>query len=143
MSQSNIREIINELISSESDSVRKAELEMQLKQYPSAYRAYLDYCNDYAEVFDSSEIPANPFFLAKLKNRMEERKQPKPVFEEVKWAPYTALASFAIVLGVLLGNQVGYTPVSEAESFTNEFMISNYELDDSFLLGMNLESNEK
>ena len=143
MSQNKAREIIKELINSETGSIRKAELEMQLKLYPSVNRAYLEYRTDYADVVNSSGIPENPFFLAKLKNRMEERKQPKPVFEKVQWAPYAVLASFAIVFGVLLGNQVDYVPVSEAESFTDEFMISDYEPDDTFLLGMNLESNEK
>ncbi len=143
MSQNITREIINELINSETGSMRKAELEKQLEQYPSAYKAWLKYRNDYSEVFNSSHIPANPFFLAKLKNRMEERKQPKPVFGKVQWAPYAALASLALVFGVFLGNQVDYTQEPEADSFTDEFVISDYELDDTFLLGMNLESNDK
>ena len=129
------KEIINELLTLESNDMRRAELEAELKKFRDLYQVYLNFKTDYEQVIMG--IPPNPFFLSKLKNSINEDSTRWPLLRKVQWAPYAILASLGIAFGVFLGNQVDYTSVPDEDSITEEFMISEYEIDDPFLLVVN------
>jgi len=129
------KEIINELLTLESNEIRRSELETELKEFSGLYQVYLNFKTDYEQVIVG--VPPNPFFLSKLKNSINADSKWQPLLRKVQWAPYAILASLGIAFGVFLGNQVDYTSVQDEDSITEEFMISEYEIDDPFLLVVN------
>ena len=128
--------IIEQLLSDDLSDITKSNLEQELKNFPGIYATYKRLELDKSVVFMPSEIPVNPYLFQKIKQRMQPdvRSLPATTSGKHSWVPYAAIISFGIVSGVFLGNQVEVEPTIESDEISNEFIISDYELEETYLM---------
>jgi hypothetical protein len=137
MGENKASEIIQKLLENTFNDLQQIELEEQLKKFPAAYRSYLSFKNEYSEAENSEDIPENPFFVAKVRNRISEQNLPVPAYKKVAWVPYAALASLGISFGIFLGNQVGSASESETDFVTEEFFVGEYDTEGMYVVDFN------
>lgn len=129
-------QIIDQLLSDDLSDIAKSDLEQKLKNFHEIYAAYKRLQQDKSVVFKPSEIPVNPYLFQKIKQRMQPDVRSFPATPSGKhtWVPYAAIISFGIVSGVFLGNQVEVESTIESNEISNEFIIGDYELEETYLM---------
>ncbi len=137
MGENKTSEIIYKLLEATLNDLQKIALEEQLKEFPAAYQSYLSFKNEYVEAKSSLDISEDPFFVAKVRNRISAKNLPIPVYKKVAWAPYAVLASLGISFGIFLGNQVGSESESETDFVTEEFFVGEYDTEGMYVVDFN------
>jgi hypothetical protein len=137
MGEKNLTGLIEQLVESTLSEGKRLDMENQLQNYPNAYEEYKAFLTDYISAGNSNEIADNPYLAAKIRERVASDNHTLPVIRKVAWAPYAVLASLGISFGIFLGFQVDKSSESSADFITEEFIVSDYDVEGLYIVDFN------